>query len=251
MLGVELAGSLTQSGLNVDLIISEDRPWARFAGEASGRSVSLFLEQHGVTLYPGRRVLRLEGDGRVQRVVLASGESLVCDFAVASVGMQVNKEILSGTPIAAEKAILVDEYCRTSFQNIWAAGDCAAVFDPLFGKHRVLEHWEGASITGRIAGTNMAGGHEAYDAVSFFDSEVFGLKLGVWGEAKLVDRRIIRGNPSAEAPNFVEFGIAPQGRIVQVVAIGQPDGLDVLPELVKRRFTVNGNEEKLKIRRFR
>ncbi|HEY1922570.1 MAG TPA: FAD-dependent oxidoreductase, partial [Tepidisphaeraceae bacterium] len=246
VLGVELAGSLTQMGLHVDLAVSGNFPWGRFAGEATGRCLSLFLENHGVTVHSGDRVMRVEGDGRVQRVVLTSGKSIGCDFAVAACGIQVHKEILRGTPIAAEKAILVDAGCRTNVRGIFAAGDCAAVFDPLFGKHRMMQHWDSASQTGRIAGINMSGGDAKFEVASFFDSLVFGLKLGVWGEARMVDRRIIRGTPSAESPEFIEIGVAADGRIAQVIAVGEVGSTDVLARLVRERVATNGKEEELR-----
>jgi NADPH-dependent 2,4-dienoyl-CoA reductase/sulfur reductase-like enzyme len=243
---VELAGSLTQSGLHVDLAVSGDYPWKRFAGDVTGRCIARFLENHSVTLHSGERVARVEGDGRVQRVVLASGKSIACDFAVAAVGMVVHKEILRGTPIAAEKAILVDAGCRTNVRGIFAAGDCAAVFDPLFGKHRMMHHWDSASQTGKIAGINMAGGDAKFEVASFFDSQIFGLKLGVWGEARVVDRRIIRGTPSAESPEFIEIGVAADGRVAQVIAVGEVGQTELLARLVKERVATNGREEELR-----
>jgi NADPH-dependent 2,4-dienoyl-CoA reductase/sulfur reductase-like enzyme len=208
--------------------------------------MALFLEHHGVTVHAGDRAARVEGDGRVQRMVLASGKSVACDFAVAAVGIQVHKEILRGTPIAAEKAILVDAGCRTNVRGIFAAGDCAAVFDPLFGKHRMMQHWDSATLTGKIAGINMAGGDAKFESASFFDSQVFGLKLGVWGEARVVDRRMIRGTPSAESPEFIEIGVAADGRIAQVIAVGKVGQTELLARLVRERVSTSGREEELR-----
>src|SRR5205823_3683404 len=91
---------------------------------------------------------RFDGDGRVQHVALSTGQSLACDFAVVAIGIVSNRELLRGTPIDAENAILVDDRCRTSVEGIYAAGDCAAILDPLFGKHRLLDHWDSALVTG-------------------------------------------------------------------------------------------------------
>src|SRR3982750_2083795 len=101
--------------------------------------------------------------------------------------------MLRNTPLTAEKAILVDDHCRTNVPGIFAAGDCAAVYDPLFGKHRVLDHWDNAQVTGTLAGNNMAGAVETYSAVNSFFSDVFELSLTAWGEAKQVERRLLRG----------------------------------------------------------
>lgn len=245
LLGVELAGSLTQLGLAVDLIASS-YPWDRFAGESTGRFMSLFLQQHAIVVHQDVRPERLEGDGRVQRVILNDGRTLDCDFAVACVGATANKELIRNTPIGAGRAILVDAYCRTNVPNVYAAGDCAAVLDPLFGKHRVMDHWDNAVLTGRLAGRNMAGVIEAYAAASRYTTKVFELDVTVWGEARFVDRRLLRGTPNVDAPAFAEIGVAGDGRVAQVIAVGSVPEQDALREIVSRRVALDGDEERVK-----
>ena len=257
LLGVELAATLNEMGLHVDLIVGHAHPWHHIAGDATGAFVARHLEKSGIAVHTGHRAERLEGDGRVQKVVLSSGEIIECDLAVGAVGVRPNRDILRNTPIAAEVAILVDPHCQTSVPNIYAAGDCAAVLDPLFGKHRIIDHWENAKITGSIAGANMAGGDESYDAVSHYTSEFLGLHASFWGERRQVHHRLVRGAPSlngtgpasssAETPRFVEFGIAADGRVAQVIKIGTGgDEGDKLMRFVGERVQVNEREEKLK-----
>lgn len=258
LLGVELASTLGQLGLHVDMVAGQSWPWGRFVGETTGRFLSRYLQSHDVGLHLDARPERLEGDGRVQRVMLSNGQMLECDLVAAAVGVQVNKQLLRGSSIVAERAIVVDDHCRTSVPGIYAAGDCAAVFDPLFGKHRHIEHWENALVSGRLAGQNMAGGDERYASVSSFSSEVFELSMTTWGEARHVDRRLFRGNPnSLDHPDFVEIGVRDDGRIDQVVAVrsaeaqaygqpGQSEQDSLLRELVHRRLRVEGIEELLK-----
>jgi len=255
-LAIELAATLTQLGIETDLVVGTPHPWYRFAGENTGRFLVRYLEKHGVAVHTGRRAQRLEGDGRTQRIVLpsedAAGEVIPCDFVVAAIGVSINKEILRGTPLLAERAILTDDHCRTSEPDVYAAGDCAAVYDPLFGKHRILDHWDNALVTGALAGGNMAGADLAYSAVNTFSSEVFDLSVSVWGEGRLVDRRLLRGMPTLEAPECVEIGIAKDGRVAQVLALRRGGTADhqtadePFIKLVKCRLLVDGNEEKLK-----
>ena len=245
-LGVELAASLTTMGLAVDLISGSAHPWHKFAGESTGNFLTHYLQNHGVTVHSGHRPTRLDGDGRVQRVVLSESQTIPCDFVIPAVGITIPRDLLRGTPIAAEKAILVDDHCRTNLPNIYAAGDCAAVFDPRFGKHRILDHWDNAQVTGKLAGANMAGDDIAYTAVNYFFSDVFTLSISAWGEAKQVDRRLIRGTPNVDAPDFIEIGVAIDGRIAQVIAIGHPNEDDALRDLVAKRLQIAGNEERIK-----
>jgi 3-phenylpropionate/trans-cinnamate dioxygenase ferredoxin reductase subunit len=233
-------------GLAVHLVVGPEHPWRRFAGDPAGRYITRYLQNHGVEVSNGRRAVALEGDGRVQRVLLDDGRSVACDFAVASIGSTANRELLRNTPLPAEKAILVDERCRTMDEHVYAAGDCAAVFDPLFGKHRIIDNWQHASITGTLAGTNMAAGDARYDVVNSYSTSVFGLTATVFGEPRLVDRRIVRGSTAGDQATFAEIGIAADGRIAAVVAVGAGHDLDGLRKLVAGRVEVNGNQERLK-----
>src|SRR5687768_15415684 len=171
-LGVELAAALHREGLAVDLAVRHDWPWDKFAGESAGKFIALYLQKAGITVHLNSPAARLEGDGRVQRVALSPGQVLPCDFAVAAVGPASNKDLLRGSAVTVGKAILVDDHCRTNVPDVYAAGDCAAIFDPLFGKYRVMAHLDDALTTGAVAGHNMAGADEAYRAVTHFWSDV-------------------------------------------------------------------------------
>ncbi len=246
-LGVELTASLTQLGMRVDLLLDGPHPWNKFAGSSAGHFLTLYLERHGVTVHPLSPPRALEGDGRVQRIITPDPlRHIETDFVVAALGMSVNKELLRGTSISAETAILTDSSCHTNVPGIYAAGDCAAVFDPLFGKHRLLDHWDNAQTTGTLAGRNMAGARATFDQVNSFFSDVFETSLLGWGEARLVDRRLLRGTPDVDAPDFVEIGVASDGRIAQVLSIGHTAEADLLRELVRRRVRIDGHEEAIK-----
>ena len=248
LLGVEVASSLAQAGISVDMLAAQSHPWDKIAGEITGKTIAAFLEMRGIRVHPNTRPLRLEGDGRVQRIAVNDGSWIECDFAVAAIGAVAHRELLRGTPIAAEKAILTDVHCRTNVPNVYAAGDCAAIFDPLFSKHRILDHWDHAILTGDLAGKNMAGNAEAYAAINSFSSEVFDLTLRAWGEARIVDHRVVRSmraSPGA-LPDMIELGLATDGRVAQVLAVGHAEDYELLRDLVGRRARIDGLEEKWK-----
>jgi len=241
--GVELAATLTSLGMGVDLTTSLPHPWGRFAGSTTAGYVTRLLESRGVRVHSANTVVGLDGDGRVQRAALADGTRIDCDFAVVAMGVTPNRDLLRGSSIAAERAVLVDEHGRTNIPNIYAAGDCAAVLDPLYGKHRLSDHWDSAVPTGTIAGRNMAGDDTRFTDVSTFTTQVFDVPVTVYGEPRFVDHRLVRGQPGADE-GFAEIGVAAEGRVSQVLCVGQ----DVagVRELVLNRTNVTGREESLK-----
>ena len=90
----------------------------------------------------------------------------------------------------------------------------------------------------------MAGQNARYDAVSHFTSEVFDLRVSVWGEAKAVDHHILRAGAAGD--DLVEIGVAADGRVAQVVALNHPGENEALRKLVQSRFNVSGAEERLR-----
>ncbi|MGC4030669.1 MAG: FAD-dependent oxidoreductase [Tepidisphaeraceae bacterium] len=246
LLGVEVAASLAQIGMHVDLVQSGQTVWPKLVGEQAGRFLGRRLQRSGVKILAGRRATRLEGDGRVQRVILDDDSVVPADFVVAAVGTRFGRELLRNTPIAAEHAILTDAAGRTNVPNVYAAGDCAAVFDGRFGKHRIASHWEHARVTGRICGLNMAGGRAAYDSVTHFTSEVAGLTVHVWGEARFVDHRLLRGNALSDDGHFAEIGVAADGRVCQVIAVGRENEHDAFRRLVEDRTQTTDAAEAIK-----
>jgi 3-phenylpropionate/trans-cinnamate dioxygenase ferredoxin reductase subunit len=246
LMGVEIASSLTQIGLAVDLLVAASFPWNHVAGEPTGKFIAGFLATHGISVHLSSRADRIEGDGRAQRVRLADGQTVECDFLVSAVGTTQNKDLLRGTGIVAEKAILADQHCRTNEPDIFAAGDCAAVHDAIFGKHRPADQWDTAASTGAIAGASMARAAASLQTVASFETEFFGVKARAWGHSKHVDRRLLRGSPNPETPDFAEIGLDSQGRISFALAVGHTAEHAVLEELVRRRFPIDGNEEALR-----
>ena len=102
VLGVELAATLTQLGLAVELI-APSGPWDKFAGEQTARFLTRFLESRHISVHIGRRPQRLEGDGRAQRVILDESSFATCNFVVAAVGATVNRAIPRGSVKAARR----------------------------------------------------------------------------------------------------------------------------------------------------
>ena len=235
----QLAQTLTELGIEVELVLENPQLWQGVAGDTTAKYVARELENNGVAVR-GASVGRIEGDGRVQRVVLSDSSAIQCDFVVGSIGLSPNKELLRATPVRAEKAILTDEFCRTSAETIYAAGECAAVLDPRFGKYRAIASSRAAEITGRIAGANMAGGAERFDDLGGFTTRVFSLDVTAWGEPRMVDRRLVRSGEN----RFAEIGVDVLGLIAQVISIGPVEA--GLEELVRQRIAIDRREESLK-----
>jgi 3-phenylpropionate/trans-cinnamate dioxygenase ferredoxin reductase subunit len=148
---------------------------------------------------------------------------VACDFAVAGVGIVPDVPAMSGQPPAQDNGLLVDESCRTTAPDVYAAGDVANHLHPVFGRVRV-EHYNNAEKMGRAVARSMLGSTAPYDYIHTFWSDQYEHKLEYAGHAATWDDFVVRG--SVDEGKLIGFYLA--GGLVQA-AVGLDRGGD--PEL--------------------
>ena len=221
-IGCEVAASLRQKGVDVVAIESSATPLFRVLGEEVGAVVAAMHHDHGVETIFDDLVMRFEGQGRVERVTTKHGRRLECDFAVVGVGVEPVVDFLADSGIGIDNGILVDEYCRTTVDGIYAAGDVANHQHPVFARRMRVEHWQNAMQQGAAAARSMLGTGQPYDAIHWFWSDQYDANLQYAGSHRKWDRLVIRG--SLDERRFIAFYLN-QGRIDAVVALNR--GKDV------------------------
>ena len=152
--------------------------------------------EKGVELVLEDSIAAFEGEGRVKRVRTKKGRVLPCDFVVAGIGIQPNTELLAAAGAKVDNGVLVDEHCRTSLSDVYAAGDVANHLHPLFGRLRV-EHWNNGFQQGRAAGRAMLGATAPYDYLHTFWSDQYEHTIEYVGFAAEWDRLVFRGEPAS------------------------------------------------------
>ncbi len=192
-IGCELAASLTQLGVHVTAVFPGRVPLERVLGEKVGALIGGMHRANGVELLAGDQVARFEGTGRLEAAVTARGVRLPCDFAVAGIGINLDVPPVTGASLAQDNGILVDERCRTSAADVYAAGDVANHLHPLFGRVRV-EHYNNAEKHGAAAARSMLGSTAPYDYIHTFWSDQYEHKLEYVGHAATWDDFVVRGS---------------------------------------------------------
>jgi 3-phenylpropionate/trans-cinnamate dioxygenase ferredoxin reductase component len=189
-IGCEVAASLTQLGVRVTAVFPGKDPLDRVLGGQVGALIGAFHRAHGVELLPGEQVTAVEGTERAEAIVTASGRRIACDFAVAGVGIQPD---VPSVAVEQNNGILVDELCRASAPDVYAAGDVANILHPLFGRVRV-EHYNNAEKQGAAAARSMLGSTAPYDYVYTFWSDQYDHKLEYAGYVTRWDQFVVRGS---------------------------------------------------------
>ena len=192
-IGCEVAASLTQLGVRVTAILPGPAPLERVLGAELAAVIAAMHRGHGAELCAEEQLVAFEGTERVQAAVTASGKRIACDFAVAGVGIEPELPTFVGSPVTLSNGVLVDELCRASAPDIYAAGDVANHLHPVFGRVRV-EHYNNAEKQGRAAARSMLGSSAPYGYIHSFWSDQYEHKLEYVGHATTWDEFVVRGS---------------------------------------------------------
>jgi len=243
-IGSEVAASFRQLGIEVAAVEGHRVPLARVLGDEVGQVLADIHRDKGVRLVLEDSVAAFEGARRVERVRTRKGQLLPCDLVVAGIGIVPNSELVRAAGGAVENGVLVDERCRTSLSQIYAAGDVANHLHPLFGRLRV-EHWNNADRQGAYVARSMLGRDEPYDYMHSFWSDQYEHVIEYVGFAAAWDRLVFRGRP--ESRKFLGFYL--KDRMV-LAAVGLDRGgdpedpksdseLKLVADLIRRRVVVD------------
>ncbi|RJX65578.1 NAD(P)/FAD-dependent oxidoreductase [Tsuneonella suprasediminis] len=197
-IGLEAAAVLTKLGCKVTLLEALPRVLARVAGEDLSQ---FYQQQHtarGVDLRTEAMVDKLEGEnGWVRRVVLADGSSVECDMVVVGIGIVPAVGPLIAAGAAGANGVDVDEHCRTSLEDVYAIGDCAAHANAFAdGAVIRLESVQNANDMATTAARDIMGEPVPYNALPWFWSNQHDLKLQTAGLSLGHDTTVLRGDPA-------------------------------------------------------
>jgi 3-phenylpropionate/trans-cinnamate dioxygenase ferredoxin reductase subunit len=233
-IGCEVAASLRQMGLEVAAVLP-GVPLRRALGEQIGRVIEGFHRDNGVEMLVGDSVAALDGDRRVERVITRKGRVIECDFVVVGVGAEPVTDFLLGSGVEMDNGVVVDEFCRSNVEGIYAAGDVANHYHPVFERHIRVEHLDNADKQGAAAARSMMGKQTPYDAIPWFWSDQYDYNLQYFGFAAEWGELAVRG--SLEQRDFVAFYIQ-EGRLVASAGIGRGRDLRRTAALIKARASV-------------
>ncbi len=186
-IGSEVAAALRMQGRDVVMLVPEAGLGARVFPADLSRFLVDYYRDKGVDMRMGVGMTGVESSGGECVVRTTTGREVAADVVVAGLGIEAGVELAVQAGLRVDNGIEVDELCRTSHRNIYAAGDVANFFNLALGSRMRVEHEDNANTMGRIAGQNMAGQEVPYHHVPFFYSDLFELGYEAVGD---VDARL-------------------------------------------------------------
>lgn len=221
-IGLEAAAVLVKLGKTVTLVEAQGRLMPRTAGEALSDFYAAEHRAHGVDVRLGAMVEAIETDmdgERATGVRLVDGDVIPADAVIVGIGIipEVGPLLLAGA--AGGDGVDIDPYCRTSLEDVYAIGDCAAHENRFARGQRIrLESVQNANDQARTAVQHILGDPVPYDAVPWFWSNQYDLKLQTVGLAMGHESTIVRGHPATRSFSVIYLR---DGQVIALDCVNQ------------------------------
>jgi 3-phenylpropionate/trans-cinnamate dioxygenase ferredoxin reductase subunit len=215
------------------------RPLARaLPAEVADRIVSIH-QQHGVDLRTGFAIGSLDADEDQGRVTAADGTVVAGDTLVVAVGILPETALAERSGLEVGNGIVVDDRCRTSAPDVFAAGDVANHPNPLLGQRVRIEHWQNAQHQAAAAARNMLGADEAFAEIPWVWSDQYDQHLEIAGIPRPDDEVVVRSNPDdgPDARDSLAFCLR-DGRLVAAVGFNCPKDVTYARRIITAGGTV-------------
>jgi len=237
-IGLEVTAAAREAGCEVTVVEPELVALHRQLGPELGGVFTDLHKEHGVVFRFRESVTEFRGSGgKVNGVVTSSGAVLPADLVVVGIGAIPATGLASDAGLDVGNGVIVDAGLRASAPGVFAAGDVANAYHPLYRKHVRVEHWANALNGGPAAAKSMLGQGVSYDAVPYFYSDQYDLGMEAAGlpEPDTYDRVVYRGDLAGR--EFVAFWLS-DGMVMAGMNVNVWDVNDDIQALIRSRRRV-------------
>ncbi|MGZ4188076.1 MAG: NAD(P)/FAD-dependent oxidoreductase [Solirubrobacteraceae bacterium] len=230
-IGLEIAASARRLEADVTVVEAAAFPLSGVLGPRLG---SWFAELHrteGVDVRTSVTVDRVRSNGAIRDLLLSDGSVVAVDHVLVGAGVQPDVAWLADSGLDARHGVPVNADGRTAIEDVFAAGDAAAMFDSACGRYVSGSHWEAAARHGARAGRAMLGLDPGQTPVSSFWTDQYGLRIQYVGNARPGDSIEIDGDPNGR--DFTAI-FTRDGRAVAALLVDRPRALPATRELIEK-----------------
>ena len=228
-IGLEVASVGVEQGLEVHVLEMEERILQRVTTPEMSAYYHQLHTSRGVHLHTSTGVTGFAGEGQVAKVLCGDAGEFDADLVIVGIGIIPNIELAEAAGLECDNGIVVDDHCRTSDPDIYAAGDCTNHPNPLLDRRLRLESVPNAMEQARVCASNMLGGDKVYASIPWFWSDQYELKLQMVGFSADGDQQVVRGD--MDANTFAVFYLN-DGKVVAADAVNSAKEFMVCKQLI-------------------
>jgi 3-phenylpropionate/trans-cinnamate dioxygenase ferredoxin reductase subunit len=217
-LGCEVAAAARVLRRRATLITADGLPLQRTVGSLIAGAMTDIHHHKGVELRTDEQLTGVVQHGDHVEVK-TSRELLEGDLMVIACGSTPNTELAEAAGLPVNDGILVDEFCRTAAEGVYAVGDVARQRHPRYPQPLRVEHHDNAHRHARCAARDILGTGEPFDEAHWFWSDQYGHSLQAVGQIDDPEDVILRG--AVEDRSFSVVGLR-DGQLRFVVSLDRP-----------------------------
>jgi 3-phenylpropionate/trans-cinnamate dioxygenase ferredoxin reductase subunit len=236
-IGLETAAVLRGLGMKVTVVEMMERVLQRVTAPEVSAFFTRVHSEEGVRILCSTGVSAFEGGSAVERVICSDGSALEAQIVIIGVGILPNVELAGDAGLEVDNGIIVDEYARTSDPDVVAAGDCTSHWNFRYGRRVRLESVQNATDQARVAAATICGKKEPYDALPWFWSDQYDLKLQIAGLSQGYDHVVTRGDREGSR-SFAAFYLK-DGEVIAVDAVNRPPEFMIGKRLIAARSRIS------------
>ncbi|MEV0594597.1 NAD(P)/FAD-dependent oxidoreductase [Nonomuraea cavernae] len=232
-IGLEVAAAARAAGVRVSVLEAERQPLLRVLGSRIAAVFAALHREHDVDLRLGVQVSEITGEhGRATGVRLADGAHVAADAVIVGIGAAPDTGLAAAAGLRVDDGIVVDAGLRTSDPDIFAAGDVANAYHPLYDTHVRVEHWANALNQPAVAARSMLGQDAVYDRLPYFYTDQYDLGMEYTGLTRPGhnDDVVVRGDLGSR--EFIAFWLDGD-RVVVGMNVNVWDVTSPIQELIR------------------
>lgn len=243
-IGIEIAVLLKELGLKVTQMVRSRYMRGMLDEEAAGVLMRI-MENKGIDVLKGSDADTVEfmGDPDVRSVRVRSGKILTADLMIAATGIRPNVEFLSGSGIKVNDGVVVDEFMRTNYSQIYACGDVAETFNKITRQRGVYPSFYNAVNQGVITAYNLLGMNIRYEGADRINSiKHIGISLITAGDVDIKDGSSV---VYKKGKGFIKKIFLKNGRIVGFILLNDITNAGIFKKLMDRQVDVSSYHDSL------
>jgi len=243
-IALELMNALVPRGVSaLRCLVSEKRYWEDYMDTEGSVLLERHLERNGVVLYHNEAVTRVQQNEKgIISVFTSRQTSYPADILAVGIGLDREMEAFRDTGMEVKRGIITNEFLETTTEHVWAAGDIAENYHPVFGRNLLIGNWNNGFLQGRIAGLNMASLHmktgerHAFTYIPLYAINVLGMHIAFLGDVSGVKEHPNRTHVSRfeEGAWYERFGVE-DGKLVSAIFINKFEDKRIIELLIKEQ----------------
>ena len=218
-IGLEIAATGRILGKAVTVLEAQPRLMARVIAPVLSEYFLQSHRQQGVEVRLGACAKEIQGASKVTGVALEDGTVLPADLVVIGIGVVPNCDLAREAGLTISNGIAADEFLKTSDPKIFAIGDCVEYPSPFTASRVRLESVQNAVDQAVAVARTITGKPAPYNAVPWFWSDQFDIRLQMAGISAGFDRTVTRG--MMETRKFSVFYFAGP-KLVGIDSVNRP-----------------------------